>query len=140
MSFTVAKLMEVKAIGIDHNALYAAADVPDGQFLGFFDGKAAVADLGSDGRGAGLSDFFWRQSVHLRREANTLYYLIPTEEPRGIDYLNHSCTPNARVENQLYVFACRAIVEGEEITADYRAFNLVSQNISCWCHEAKCKI
>ena len=64
MSFTVAKLMEVKAIGTDHNALYAAADIPDGQFLGFFDGKAAVADLGSDGRGAGLSDFFWRQSVH----------------------------------------------------------------------------
>lgn len=41
--------------------------------------------------------------------------------------MNHSPSPNARVEQQLYVYADRAIAKGEEITADYRTFNLVSQ-------------
>lgn len=140
MSYTNFRLLEVRDIAADHRAIFAITDIPAGTMLGFFDGRAAVADLGEDGRGAGLDDFFWRQSVHLRRDGNILYYLIPFETPDGIDYLNHSCRPNARVEQQLYVYADRAITKGEEITADYRTFNLVSQEIPCWCAEPKCVI
>ena len=140
MSYSNFRLLEVRDIAPDHRAIFAIADIPQGTMLGFFDGRAAVADLGADGRGAGLDDFFWRQSVHLRRDGNTLYYLIPFEPPDGVDYLNHSCRPNARVEQQLYVYADRVIEKGEEITADYRTFNLVSQEIPCWCPEPKCVI
>jgi hypothetical protein len=140
MSYSDTRLVGVRDIAPDHRALYATADIPANTLLGFFDGRAAVADLGPDGQGAGLDEFFWRQSVHLRREGNTLYYLIPFEEPDGIDFLNHSCTPNARVEDQLYVYSTRPIARGEEITADYRTFNLVSQEIPCWCPEPKCVI
>jgi uncharacterized protein len=140
VSYSNRNLVEVRVIGPDHNGLYARAPIASGTLLGFFDGRAAVADLGPDGRGTHLDDFFWRQSVHLKREGNTLLYLIPFEKPDGIDYLNHSCRPNARVEDQLYVYALRDIEPGEEITADYRTFNLVSQEIPCWCAEPKCVI
>lgn len=140
MSYSDFRFLEVRDIGPDHRAIFATASIPKGTFLGFFDGRAAIADLGPDGSGRGLDDFFWRQSVHLRREGNLLYYLIPFGEPDGIDYLNHSCRPNARVEQQLYLYAERDIAQGEEITADYRTFNLVSQGISCWCAEPKCII
>jgi uncharacterized protein len=140
MSYSDFRLVEVRVLGPDHRGLFAAADIPAGSLLGFFDGRAAVADLGADGRGAGLGDFFWRQSVHLMREGNTLYYLIPFDEPDGIDYLNHSCRPNAAVRQQLYVYAVSDIAKGDEITADYRTFNLVSQEITCWCPEPNCVI
>lgn len=140
MSYSDFRLVEVRDMGPDHRGLFAAANIPAGSLLGFFDGRAAVADLGADGRGSGLDDFFWRQSVHLMREGNTLYYLIPFEEPTGIDYLNHSCRPNAAVRQQLYVYAISEIDKGAEITADYRTFNLVSQEIPCWCPEPNCVI
>lgn len=140
MSYSNFDLFEVRVIGPGHKGMFATTTIPAGTLLGFFDGRAAVADLGADGRGSQLDDFFWRQSVHLRREGNTLLYLIPTEEPDGVDYLNHSCQPNARVEDQLYVYALRDIEPGEEITADYRTFNLVSQQISCWCDDPQCVI
>ena len=29
---------------------------------------------------------------------------------------------------------------GEEITVDYRSFNLVPEGIKCWCPEGRCQI
>ncbi len=140
MSYSNGEYVEVRDIGPDHRALYATRRIPAGTLLGFFDGRAAMADLGEDGRGQDLDDFFWRQSVHLKRDGNRLYYLIPFEQPDGIDFLNHSCRPNARVEQQLYVYSSVDIDAGEEITADYRTFNLVEQRIRCWCPEGRCVI
>ena len=48
-------------------------------------------------------------------------------KPKGIDYLNHGCKPNARVEQQLYVHADGDIETGGKITAD--CLNFVSQGI-----------
>jgi uncharacterized protein len=140
MSYSNREFFEVREIGPDHRGMYATRHIPAGSLLGVYDGRAAVADLGADGSGRDLDDFFWRQSVHLKRDGNTLYYLIPFEEPDGIDYLNHSCHPNARVEQQLYLYASSDVEAGEEITADYRTFNLVEQRIPCWCQEPRCVI
>ena len=46
----------------------------------------------------------------------------------------------ARVEDQLYVYADRDIEPGEEITADYRTFNLVPEGKRCWCENPQCVI
>ena len=46
----------------------------------------------------------------------------------------------ARVEDKLYVYADRDIEAGEEITVDYRSFNLVPEGITCWCPEGRCQI
>jgi len=137
MSFTNFDLVEVREIRPDHKAIYAKGAIQSGALLGFFDGKAIMVDLDRQDE---LEDYWWRQSVHLRRDGSKLLCLLPTWEPEGVDYLNHSCRPNARVEQQLYVYAERDIAPGEEITADYRTFNLVPQNIRCWCEEPRCVI
>jgi hypothetical protein len=101
MSFTNFDLVEVRDIGPDHKAIYARNPIRQNQLLGFFDGRAVVVDLD---RKDEQDDYWWRQSVHLRLEGRKLLCLLPTWEPEGVDYLNHSCRPNARVEQQLYVF------------------------------------
>jgi hypothetical protein len=137
MSYTNYDYLEVRAIRPDHSAIFAHKPVPKNTLLGHFDGKAIVVDLD---RKDELDDYWWRQSVHLKLEGSLLYCLLPLWEPEGIDYLNHNCKPNARVEDQLYVYADRDIEAGEEITADYRTFNLVPQGIRCWCPEPLCVI
>ncbi|MBN8996465.1 MAG: SET domain-containing protein [Rhizobiales bacterium] len=137
MSYTNFDLIEVRAVRPDHKAIYARDAIPAGELLGFFDGKSILVDLEKKDE---LDDYWWRQSVHLKLIGSKLLCLIPEWEPEGVDYLNHSCHPNARVEEQLYVFADRDIQVGEEITADYRTFNLVPQNIRCWCEGGQCVI
>jgi hypothetical protein len=137
MSYTNFDLVEVREIGPDHKAIYARSEIKKDELLGFFDGRAFMVDLDDE---AALDDYWWRQSVHLKRNGSKLLCLLPTWEPEGVDYLNHNCRCNARVEHQLYVYADRDIAPGEEITADYRTFNLVPQGIACWCAEPKCTI
>ncbi len=137
MSYTDETLVEVRQIGDDHKAIYASAPIPAGALLGFFDGKAVMVDLD---RRDEMEDYWWRQSVHLKLEGSRLLCLLPMWEPTGVDYLNHSCRPNARVSEQIYVYAQRDIAPGEEITADYRTFDLVPQGLQCWCAEPRCTI
>lgn len=138
MSYTKTELVEVREISDDHKAIHARTRIPKDTFLGFYDGKAMLVDLGHKDE---LDDFWWRQSMHLKIiEGDKLLCFLPTEEPDGIDFLNHSCKPNARVEEHIYLYADRDILPGEEITADYRTFNLVPQGIRCWCAEPLCEI
>ena len=137
MSYSNFDLLEVRAISDDHKAIYARSKIPADTLLGFFDGKSVMVDLADK---SALDDYWWRQSVHLKLEGSKLLCLLPMWEPEGVDYLNHSCKPNARVEGQLYVYADRDIVPGEEITADYRTFNLVPEGKLCWCEQPKCTI
>ena len=140
MSYTNFDLVEVREIRPDHKSIYARAAIAEGALLGVFDGEARVAELADLEAQKGGDSFFWRQSVHLRIVGTRLLYLLPVAEPDGVDYLNHNCRANARVEDQLYVYTLRAIAAGEEILADYRTFNLVSEDIPCWCAEPRCLI
>lgn len=138
MSYSDFTLLEVRTIRPDHKAIFATNPIPKDTLLGFFDGKSILVDLS---RKDALDDYWWRQSVHLKLEGTKLLCLLPMWEPEGVDYLNHSCKPNARVENQLYVYSDRDIAPGEEITADYRTFNLVPEGKQCWCNtENRCEI
>jgi hypothetical protein len=137
MSYTNFDFLEVRQIAEDHKAIYATRKIPKDALIGFFDGKSVMVDLAEKD---GLDDYWWRQSVHLRLEGTKLLCLLPMWEPEGVDYLNHSCHCNARVEDQLYVYADRDIEPGEEITADYRTFNLVPEGKRCWCENPQCVI
>jgi len=44
---------------------------------------------------------------------------VRSEEWGGVNYLNHSCEPNAGLNGQIAVVAMRDIVRDEEITIDY---------------------
>ena len=138
MSYSNFDFLEVRAISADHKAIYATKPIARDELIGFFDGKSVMVDLNDK---KSLDDYWWRQSVHLKLEGSKLLCLLPMWEPEGVDYLNHSCHPNARVEGQLYVYADRDIAPGEEITADYRTFNLVPEGKQCWCQtENRCQI
>ncbi len=138
MSYSNFEVIEVRSIRPDHKAIFATRPVKKDTLLGFFDGKSILVDLDRTDQ---LDDYWWRQSVHLKRDGSKLLCLLPMWEPEGVDYLNHSCRPNARVEGQLYVYADRDIAPGEEITADYRTFNLVPEGKTCWCDtETPCHI
>jgi hypothetical protein len=138
VSYSNFDFLEVRAISADHKAIYATKPIAKDELIGFFDGKSVMVDLADK---SALDDYWWRQSVHLKLEGTKLLCLLPMWEPEGVDYLNHSCHPNARVEQQLYVYASRDIQPGEEITADYRTFNLVPEGKQCWCQtENRCQI
>jgi hypothetical protein len=137
MSYTNTQLVEVRDLAAEHKGVFAKASIRKDELIGFFDGKAVLVDLD---RKDDLDVFWWRQSVHLKREGSKLLCLLPMWEPAGVDFLNHSCRPTARVEDKLYVYANRDIEAGEEITVDYRSFNLVPEGITCWCPERLCEI
>jgi hypothetical protein len=138
VSYSNFDFLEVREITADHKGIYATRTIAKDSLIGFFDGKSIMVDLSKKDA---LDDYWWRQSVHLKLEGTNLLCLLPLWEPEGVDYLNHSCHPNARVEQQLYVYADREIAPGEEITADYRTFNLVPEGKKCWCQtENRCEI
>jgi uncharacterized protein len=137
MSYTDTTFVDVYSLNSEDRAIRAKTFVPKDTLLGFFDGKAMLIDLD---RKSELDDFWWRQSVHLKLIGSKLLCYLPTEEPDGIDFLNHSCRANTRVVDQIYVFADRDIQPGEDLTADYRTFNLVPEGKKCWCAVPLCEI
>ena len=137
MSYTNSALVEVRDCNAEHKGVFARAKIHENELIGFFDGKAVMVDLDKKEE---LDLFWWRQSVHLKREGSKLLCLLPQWEPDGVDFLNHNCRATARVEDRLYVYANRDIEVGEEITVDYRTFNLVPEGIRCWCQESCCEI
>ena len=137
MSYTNSALVEIGNHNAEHKGAFAKAKIRKDELIGFFDGKAVMVDLDHK---EDLDEFWWHQSVHLRRDGNKLLCLLPEWELSGVDYLNHSCRPPARVEDRMYVYANRDIEPGEEITVDYRTFNLLSEGIRCWCPGSHCEI
>lgn len=125
MSYTNLDLVEVRSVKPGRSAIYARRAIARDELLGNFDGKATVIDLNHKDQ---LDENWWRHAVHLKLEGSILYCLMPLWDPDGIDFLGHSREPNARVEQQIYVYADRDIEPGEEIMADYRTFKLVEQD------------
>ena len=62
----------------------------------------------------------------------------------GINFINHSCNPNAGFNGQIFLVAMKNIKRGEEIVFDY-AMTLYSSKKSkpykmeCWCGSKKCR-
>ncbi|MCB1498480.1 MAG: SET domain-containing protein [Bauldia sp.] len=137
MSYTNTQLVEVRECHPEHKGVFAKAKIRKDELIGFFDGKAVIVDLD---RKDEFDTFWWRQSLHLRLDGSKLLCLLPQWEPDGVDFLNHSCRPTARVEDKLYVYADRDIDAGEEITVDYRTFNIIPEGIRCWCPNRSCVI
>lgn len=137
MSYTNDELVEVRQCSPEHKGAFAKARIRKDDLLGFFDGKAVVVDLD---RKDELGMFWWRHSLHLKLQGSKLLCLLPPWEPDGVDFMNHDCRPSARVEDKLYVYANRDMEPGEEITVDYRTFNIVPEGIRCWCPDGNCEI
>ncbi len=72
-----------------------------------------------------LGDGLHRVSIHLRED-----------EPAN--YANHSCNPNAEVDNEGLV-AKRAINSDEEVTCDYGSLSQKGWSMPCRCGAANCR-
>ena len=91
-------------------------------------------------RRMGLDIYRFNDAIQLKRSGNRLFALAEKGSASGIDLVNHSCRPNARIERGIVMVASRRIEAGEEITFDYRTTDLVPEGIRCWCPEPKCVI
>ena len=66
---------------------------------------------------------------------------IDSSEIGGINYVNHSCEPNAGFQGQISLVAMRDIACGEEVTFDY-AMCLgggAPYRLQCHCGSARCR-
>ncbi len=73
---------------------------------------------------------------------NENYYMSPAGEIA--DFINHSCTPNAKVEkerNKLYILAIQNIESNQEITFDYSTVIASDDEwtMECNCGSTKCR-
>lgn len=62
----------------------------------------------------------------------------------GINFFNHSCSPNAGIKGQIFLVAMRKIKAGEEVTFDYAMTLSESQDakpykVTCLCGKKNCR-
>ena len=75
---------------------------------------------------------------------NLVLCTIRPEENGGVNYVNHSCEPNAGFNGQIAVVAMRDIAKGEEITFDYamvlhKAGKGPTYRLACHCDADTCR-
>lgn len=68
----------------------------------------------------------------------------PEDEWAGINFLNHSCEPNAGFKGQIFLVAMKDIARGEEVTIDYamvvsRSSQGTPYALDCLCKSADCR-
>jgi len=137
VTYTNLDLVEEFELGNGEKGLRASKDIVHGTVVGVFGGNVKPYPL-VDGR---LADpGLHRILVQLRLEGDVLYGMDTGSELHGIDYVNHSCTPNIGVSNQIILTASRDIPAGEELVTDYREWDLVLEGLHCWCSSGYCVI
>ena len=139
VSYTDWSLVRIGDVEAGEKGLFARVPIAEDQVIGCFDGRATLFEVDEDGR---ITDPRWshRETIQLCRIGTYLLALTPVDDFDGIDYLNHSCKPNAGIRKGVVLVATRAIEENEQITIDYRAVDHVLEDKKCWCEPSRCVI
>lgn len=139
MSETDWNYLDVEKNNEGQSSAIAKIDIPAETFIGSFDGRATWMMINEDGL---LIEEKWqhREVIQLYKTKNKLLVLTPVDDFNGIDYINHSCTPNAYVHSALVILTNKIILKDTEITIDYRKIDLVSEGVKCWCDPPQCII
>ncbi len=140
MSYTDFSLVESYQLAQGDWAARARVSIPAGSLLGHHGGQAVAIPVANNRISHG--DIEHREIVQIALVGDLLLGLV---EPRclawsGIDYINHSCQPNAAARDRTVIYALRDIEPGEELTMDYRLWDLVPEGIACWCENGTCQI
>ncbi|WP_076791353.1 SET domain-containing protein-lysine N-methyltransferase [Chlorobium sp. KB01] len=118
--------------------MYASRDIEPGELIEAFEEKEHVLVSLS------YAEKHWdsRNLRWLRQYAYPItdeIWVMWSKNPRDWKPVNHSCNPNAWLENMNLV-ARYAIAAGEEITMDYATFcHATMEEFSCECGEAECR-
>ena len=139
MSYTDWKLVRVGDVEQGEKGLFARKRIGDQEVIGCFDGRATLLELDQDGE---INDPRWqpKEIIQLCRIGPKLLALTPVDDFDGIDYLNHSCKPNAELSKGVLLVARRTIEKDEQITIDYRLTDSVPEGVKCWCDPPMCTI
>lgn len=128
----------VEGAGLAGRGLFAKVPIPKGTVIGCLTpGTPAALPLDAHGN---VSYGGWEsaQTIDLVVDQDRLICLVKDfgeTGPRGVDLVNHSCTPNCEVVAQLVVRTVRNISAGDELTIDYLAAGItqVKEGIACLC-------
>ena len=139
MSLTNFELIEIRTQADGVRGVFSRVDIAKGTIIGIFDGRAVALDIKPDGK-VDYAGEDPNMLIHLALQENKLYALSSASpnDLVGIDFTNHSCTPNCYVDNTLVLRAKTDIPGNAELTWDYRESDLIPQGFPCWCEEAKC--
>lgn len=140
MTHTNWDCLEVRQISASDKGVFATRAIEEGELLGCFEGHVVLFDIGPDGKLVLGDGYEFNDMIQLHRAGDKLLALVSKDETSGIDYVNHSCRPNAALLRGIVMVALRRIEPGEEITFDYRQVDLVPEGIRCWCDEPECVI
>ncbi len=140
MGWTIPDLVSVIENDHNSNSLVAAKKIPANTLIGIYEGKVISVPIKADGKfdlaGTG---FQHKDLVQLVKIKNTVLCLADSDFS-GIDFINHSCHANCRVENKTMIYSSQAISKNEDLTIDYRKMDFVPEGIECWCTSRKCHI
>lgn len=134
MSWTNFDLTENLKVG-DERGIFARCDIMEKIVVGVFDGVVEVFTVDAQGQ-VDWRGFDGGMSIHLKLSGGRLYAIMPIAGAAcgGIDFINHSCHPNCRVEaGGLVVETSRFIPRGEQLTINYHEMDLIKLGRVCWC-------
>ena len=132
--------VEVYQLADDQRGIRAAEPIPADTVIGVYGGMPVRYRRGPGGRVTDPDAA--RHAVQLAMDDEFVYALTsPPGVPRtGACFINHSCHPNVRIENQVVMVTMRAVTAGEALTADYRLWDLVGYGERCSCNPPRCEI
>lgn len=117
------RLYRVARSGIHNRGLFAAADIPEGEYIIQYRGekitKAESQRRGLDQHARGRKN---RSGQVYIFEINKRYDLDGSRRGNPARYINHHCEPNCEAVNyrgEIWITARRPIALGEELTYDY---------------------
>lgn len=139
MSYTDLDLVSEQILPNGERGIIAKKDIFQGTIIGIYDGLIHPIPIIN---GRLCPTYQHKAIVQISMDSKFLYGLITPDGSAfyGIDYINHSCEPNIEHRNQVVLYAQRNIKANEPLTLDYRTWDLIPENIQCWCKESKCII
>jgi SET domain len=120
----------------DEKGIKARTSIPAGQTIGIYDGELQEFPLVN---GKLEENDQHKFIVQVAMEGDRLYGLV-TQTRDGVDYINHSCSPNIVPRDRIILVASRDIEPGEILSMDYTKWDFVPEGIKCWCADSRCVI
>ncbi len=140
MNYTNFELVETRPRPNGQLGLYAISYIPIGALIGCYAGRVIIAEIDEAANRLKVGQYELRQIAQIHRHGNMIIGMVAFDGFYGIDFINHSCVPTALLLDKLIVKAGRNVDSGEEITLDYRSWDIVPEGIHCWCADPKCDL
>ena len=136
MTYTNWNYVEEYDVTEEEKGIIARCTIPKGSIIGIYDGSIEKFTIKN---GKVVDGVEHKYIVQVARDGDTLYGLVTTTRD-GVDYINHSCTPNITPVDRIILVAAYDIPQGERLTMDYTAWDFVSEGIRCWCEPSLCTL